>query len=79
MYIVLVSIRADESVGDSHLCLRRKRHHALPPLTPNAAVKDTVCNLVFDQIWNETVAMLQPLVAMMREKSSGQYCFVPRT
>ena len=32
----------------------RLRHdHGLPPITPSACVRDTACNLVFDQVWSE--------------------------
>lgn len=68
--------RNEESI-DTHRRSRLKRYRGLPPVTPNAAVKDTVCNLVFDQIWNETVAVLQPLVALIREKASQGAHTVP--
>ncbi len=62
--------RIDETLSETTRHSRLKRNHRLPPLTPNAAVKDTVCNLVFDQIWNETVSLLQPVVTVIRERAS---------
>lgn len=59
----------DVDSTDTHRQRRLKRSRRLPRLTPNAAVKDTVCNLVFDQVWNESVTILQPLIALMRERA----------
>lgn len=83
LFVLYPPCRDEESI-DTHRRSRLKRYRGLPPLTPNAAVKDTVCHLVFDQIWNETVAVLQPLVALIRERASqgmyvhvSQFCVLP--
>ena len=41
---------------------RLKHHSRLPPVTPIACVRDTVGALVFDQLWEEVVGALQPLL-----------------
>lgn len=61
----------DES--ESHRGSRLKRSTGLPPVTPNACVKDTVRSLLFDQIWSEVISILQPLLTRIRQNvSQGQ-------
>ena len=69
--------------NDSHENSRRSRlkryrgYRGLPPLTPNACVKDTVRSLVFDHIWSEVISVLQPLCAAISERASqGVYMHV---
>ena len=46
--------RGDELTGSSHGKGRRaNKRRGLPPITPNACVKDTVGSQVFDLIWAE--------------------------
>ena len=42
---------------------RLKRHHGLPPVTPNACVREAVLSLTFGHLWNEAVVVVQPLLA----------------
>lgn len=58
----------DES--ETHRRSKLKRSTGLPPVTPNACVKDTVRSLLFDQIWSEVITILQPLLIRMRQNAS---------
>ena len=46
--------RGEELIGPSHGKGRRaNKRRGLPPITPNACVKDTVGSQVFDLVWVE--------------------------
>ena len=63
----------NEEVHVHHESQRRsrlKRHHGLPPVTPNACVREGVMSLAFNHLWAEVVSILQPLVATIRENYS---------
>ena len=59
---------SDDGPAKTRQRSRLRGSHGLPPVTPNACVRDAVCSLVFDQIWNEIITVLQPLLASIREK-----------
>ena len=51
---VTMYYRGDELMGSSHGKGRRaNKRRGLPPITPNACVKDTVGSQVFDLVWAE--------------------------
>ncbi len=63
--------RYDEvQVSESHRRSRLKRHHGLPPVTPNACIREGVMNLAFNNLWAEVGSILQPLIAAIRENYS---------
>lgn len=49
---------------------RLKRHHGLPPVTPNACAHDGVMSCAFNHLWTEVTGILQPLIAAIRENCS---------
>lgn len=61
-------LSVDES--KSHRRSRLKRSTGLPPITPNACVKDTVRSLLFDHIWNEVISILHPLLTRIRQNAA---------
>ena len=63
-----VSLCSDEGPAERRRRSRLRGTRGLPPVTPNACVRDAVCSEVFDQIWNEIITVLQPLLASVREK-----------
>jgi hypothetical protein len=67
-YIVFDNAQ-EEAEGHFSPYRRSQRHHRLgiPPVTPNACVRDTVYSQIFDQIWAETVPVLQPLLEHMKD------------
>ncbi|KAL5490883.1 hypothetical protein EMCRGX_G016076 [Ephydatia muelleri] len=50
-----------------------KHHSRLPPVTPIACVQEAVRALVFDQLWEEVVGALQPLLAAIEGKLRAEY------
>ncbi len=50
---------------------RWRRHHGVPPVTPNACVRDAVLDAAFGHVWNEAIAVLQPLLEAIRINSQG--------
>ena len=68
MYTLLVFLCSDEGPAEGRRRSRLRGSHGLPPVTPNACVRDAVCSEVFDQIWNEVITVLQPLLARIRER-----------
>ena len=64
----------DEDPIESRKRSRLRRPRGLPPVTPNACVRDAVCSLVFEQVWGELAAVLQPLVAAVREMEDKGRC-----
>jgi hypothetical protein len=62
----LLSVDESESRRRSRL----KRSTGLPPVTPNACVKDTVRSLLFDHIWNEIISILHPVLIRIRQNAA---------
>jgi hypothetical protein len=49
--------REDEyAFENKRLNLTKRRRRNLPPITPKAAVKDLVLNLLFDILWSEIIS-----------------------
>ncbi|XP_059139145.1 protein FAM149B1-like isoform X2 [Physella acuta] len=48
----------------------RKRRVGYPPITPNACVKDSVTSSAFDQLWQDVMTWLQPLLIKYSEEVS---------
>ena len=54
---LLFDNREDEYLleHNKRLNLNKRRRRNLPPVTPKAAMKDIVLNLLFDHIWSEII------------------------
>ncbi|XP_065889827.1 protein FAM149A-like isoform X2 [Dysidea avara] len=67
---------AFDATGDQLINSTRGRGHrtnkrqGLPPITPNACVRDTVGSQVFDLIWAEVVVILQPLLHAAQSRTT---------
>ena len=61
MQLCLVCRVEDEGAYSSHQQQSQRRRHLLPPVTPNACVRDTVSSQVFDQLWTEVRTSKLPL------------------
>ena len=70
MQIFLLVSNDEVQPSESHSRSRLKRHHGLPPVTPNACIREGVMNLAFNNLWTEVISILQPLIAAIRENYS---------
>ena len=68
LFIACFFSSVDET--ESHRGSKLKRSTGLPPVTPNACVKDTVKSLLFDQIWSEVITILHPLLVRIKQNAS---------
>ena len=68
--IPLFSRNDEVHVHESQRRSRLKRHHGLPPVTPNACVREGVMSVAFNHLWTEVISVLQPLIAAIRENYS---------
>lgn len=61
----------DRYVDESALMRHRDRkykHGAIPPVTPNASMRDTIVSRCFDELWREMVLVLKDLLKLYIEK-----------
>ncbi|XP_065838827.1 protein FAM149B1-like [Oscarella lobularis] len=56
---------------------RRQRRLGLPPVTPNACVKDSTISELFDRIWSDVLVQLRPLLDAFKEKLSFEGSATP--
>ncbi|KAM6346026.1 protein FAM149A [Podargus strigoides] len=60
----------DESWEQKKIRLAEKRSkHGLPPVSPNACIKDAVASEVFDRIWSSLIGILEGLIKKNWEAS----------
>ncbi|XP_044311619.1 protein FAM149A isoform X1 [Varanus komodoensis] len=53
----------DESLEQKNFHLARKRiKHGIPPISPNACIKDAVAAEVFDHVWKNVIRILEELI-----------------
>ena len=73
--IKCVCVFSDDShthgAGSNRLGHWRRRHGAVPPVTPNACVQDAVGEAAFNHLWGEVVVVLHPLLDAIQENSQG--------
>ncbi|KAM8938910.1 protein FAM149A isoform 2-T2 [Pelodytes ibericus] len=61
----------DEGMDQKKAQIHRKRNkHGIPPVSPNACIKDTVAAEVFDDVWKNIVESVQELVLRSWESAS---------
>uniref|UniRef100_A0A8D0C0L3 Family with sequence similarity 149 member A n=1 Tax=Salvator merianae TaxID=96440 RepID=A0A8D0C0L3_SALMN len=62
--------RDDENLEQKRYQLAQKRtQNGIPPISPNACIKDTVAAEVFDQIWKNIIEVLEELIRKHWESS----------
>ncbi|NXC03077.1 F149A protein, partial [Orthonyx spaldingii] len=60
----------DESWEQKKMCLSEKRcKRGIPPVSPNACIKDAVASEVFDHIWSNVIGILEELIKKNWETS----------
>ncbi|NXW50560.1 F149A protein, partial [Nyctiprogne leucopyga] len=60
----------DESWEQKKMCLAEKRSkRGIPPVSPNACIKDAVASEVFDHIWSNVIGILEELIKKNCEDS----------
>ncbi|NXI54201.1 F149A protein, partial [Chloroceryle aenea] len=60
----------DENWEQMKMCIAEKRSkRGIPPVSPNACIKDAVASEVFDLIWNNVIVMLEELIKKQWETS----------
>ncbi|NXK10124.1 F149A protein, partial [Herpetotheres cachinnans] len=60
----------DESWEQKKMHLAEKRSkHGIPPVSPNACIKDAVASEVFDRIWSNVIGILEELIKKNWETS----------
>lgn len=47
---------------------RKYKHGAIPPVTPNASMRDTIISRCFDELWRELVIVLKELLRLYIDK-----------
>ena len=47
---------------NKRLNLNKRRRHGLPPISPKAAMKDLVANMIFDYLWSELIKCSEPTI-----------------
>ncbi|XP_035413785.1 protein FAM149A isoform X6 [Cygnus atratus] len=58
-----INIKDDESLEQKNTHLAEKRSkHGIPPVSPNACIKDVVASEVFDHIWSNVIGILEELI-----------------
>ncbi|XP_040412481.1 protein FAM149A isoform X5 [Cygnus olor] len=58
-----INIKDDESLEQKSTHLAEKRSkHGIPPVSPNACIKDVVASEVFDHIWSNVIGILEELI-----------------
>ncbi|NWU92271.1 F149A protein, partial [Upupa epops] len=63
----------DESWEQKKTCLSEKRSkHGIPPVSPNACIKDAVVSEVFDHIWSNVIGILEELIKKNWETSISE-------
>lgn len=64
----------DESWEQKKMRLSEKRcKRGIPPVSPNACIKDAVASEVFDHIWSNVIGMLEELIKKYWETSIPEY------
>ncbi|NXU36591.1 F149A protein, partial [Drymodes brunneopygia] len=64
----------DESWEQKKIRLSEKRcKHGIPPVSPNACIKDAVASEVFDHIWSNVIGILEELIKKNWETSIPEY------
>lgn len=59
----LASFISDENLEQKNIHLAEKRSkHGIPPVSPNACIKDVVASEVFDHIWSNVIGILEELI-----------------
>ncbi|XP_051646618.1 protein FAM149A isoform X3 [Manacus candei] len=60
----------DESWEQKKMCLSEKRSkRGIPPVSPNACIKDAVASEVFDHVWSSVIGILEELIKKNWETS----------
>nr|XP_047934299.1 protein FAM149A isoform X1 [Anser cygnoides] len=62
-YLAFDNRELDESLEQKSTHLAEKRSkHGIPPVSPNACIKDIVASEVFDHIWSNVIGILEELI-----------------
>ncbi|XP_042324394.1 protein FAM149A isoform X2 [Sceloporus undulatus] len=64
----------DESLEQRNYQLAQRRiKHGIPPVSPNACIKDAVVAEVFDHVWNNVIQVLEELIQKYWESSITEH------
>ncbi|XP_038034433.1 protein FAM149A isoform X1 [Anas platyrhynchos] len=62
-YLAFDNNELDENLEQKNIHLAEKRSkHGIPPVSPNACIKDVVASEVFDHIWSNVIGILEELI-----------------
>lgn len=63
-------IRDDENLEQKSPHLAQKKvKHGIPPVSPNACIRDTVAAEVFDHVWKNAIRVVEELIRKHWESS----------
>ncbi|NXK45771.1 F149A protein, partial [Chauna torquata] len=66
----------DESLEQKNTYLAERRSkHGIPPVSPNACIKDAVASEVFDCIWSNVIGILEELIKKNWETNITGICY----
>ena len=69
MIFVFAHFRDDDSRSSSNKWgVGRNKKRDLPPVTPQACVKDNISGATFDFIWQETISWLRNILANYQQR-----------
>ncbi|KAI8822056.1 uncharacterized protein EV422DRAFT_614411 [Fimicolochytrium jonesii] len=63
---------AEDAEDDKQIKHHSHRRRALPPVTPNASIRQDILGHLFDDIWSEMVPVFQPLLNALSDEKGDE-------